>query len=460
MKTVNRFKKISWKLTFSYAAMFSIVLIALSVSIVWGIKYYLTEQAISQIQNSASITMANIIDTFHEQGRLIDPELLSEAVADSQISISIADQSGQIVSSSGNVGNVNIGITERCGTARVVELGDSRFAVVNEQVKIEGQTKAYLQVTKNLVSEYSFLRVAAFASLVADAVGIVVSLLIGFIISKRMLRPIDKITTTAKEISISDLNRKIELRGNDDELDRLAKTFNEMIERLRLSFEKQNSFVSDASHELRTPIAVIRGYIDLVDRWGKEDRTVLGEAIEAIKNETEDMGDMVERLLFLARSDTGKLNIKKERFSLSELIEEIFSEYQLIVPDQKFIKELQEPILVEADRSLIKQVLRAIIDNSIKYDPNHYRIIVSAKAHAGEVQISAQDSGVGISEEKIEGIFERFYRADSARGRETGGAGLGLAIAQTIVNLHGGSIAAQSKPGKGTTITIRLPQEP
>ena len=459
MKTANRFRKISWKLTFSYAAMFSIVLIVLSVSIVWGIKYYLTEQALSQVENSAAITMVNIIDTFHEQGELTDPELLSEAVADSQISISIADQNGQIVSSSSNTGNVNIGITEDCGTARVVELGDSRFAIVNERVEIEGQTKAYLQVIKNLVSEYSFLRVAAFASLVADAVGIVVSLLIGFIISKRMLRPIDKITTTAKEISISDLNRKIELRGNDDELDRLAKTFNEMIERLRLSFEKQNSFVSDASHELRTPIAVIRGYIDLVDRWGKEDRAVLGEAIEAIKNETQDMGNMVERLLFLARSDTGKLNIKKERFPLSELIEEIILEYQLIVPDQKFIKELQEPILAEADRSLIKQVLRAIIDNSIKYDPSHRSIIVSTKAHAGEVQISVQDFGVGIPEEKIKGIFERFYRADSARERETGGAGLGLAIAQTIVNSHGGGITAQSEGGKGTTITIHLPQE-
>ena len=411
----------------------------------------------SQVENSAGITMINIADTISEQSSLTDKELLSEATVDSQISIYIADGNGKIVSYSDKAVGMDLDVINSFDIVQTVEFENHKYSIIKKRVESEGNIVAYLLVAKNLSSEYSFLRITVVTTLAADAAGIVIALFIGFLISKRMLRPIDKITTRAKEISISDLNGKIELRGNDDELDRLAKTFNEMIDRLRLSFEKQNSFVSDASHELRTPIAVIRGYIDLVDRWGKGDKAVLEEAIDAIKNETKDMGEMVERLLFLARSDAGALDINKEKFSLNELIEELIMEYKLIFPENAIVKEIPDIIYLNADKSLIKQALRALIDNSIKFDPKNHDIIVSAKVIDSNVKITVQDFGQGIPAEKVTGIFERFYRVDSARERKTGGTGLGLAIVQMIVQAHAGSVKAESEQGKGTLMTIYLP---
>ena len=458
-KRVMKLKKISWKLTLSYAAMFSLVLIILSVGIVYGMRYYLTDQAVIQIRNSASITTVNITDTINEQSQLTDPELLSEAVANSQISVIIADENGQIVNASDRFNDNNISILSDYGMVRNIKIKDNRFVVLNTRVIVDGQVRAYFQVAKNMVSEYEFIKVAMITMGIADVFGILISLFVGYLIGKRMLKPLDKITKTAKEISVSDLSRKIEVKGNDDELDRLAKTFNEMIERLRLSFEKQNSFVSDASHELRTPISVIRGYIDLVDRWGKNDKAVLEEAIAAIKNETQDMGDMVEKLLFLARSDTGKLVIEKERFNLLRLIEELILEYKMISPEQIIRTEFFDNIEVSADRNMLKQALRAVIDNSIKYNPDHKEIKLSASAKDKETVISIQDYGIGIPKDKLDGIFERFYRVDSARERKTGGSGLGLSIVETIISAHEGRIKAESEPGEGTLITIVLPEQ-
>lgn len=442
--------------------MFSLVLIVLSVAVVYGIRYYLTDQAFTQTQDSSSITVKNIIDTLHEQNSLTDPELLSEAAVNSGITITIADENGKIINSSDGSSHYNLDVTSNIGTVQRLEIENTETHIVylNTKVTTDGKIRSYLQVVKNMAAEYSFLNVVITTMGIADIAGVLLSLLIGFLISKRMLRPIDKITTTAKEISISDLNRKIEVKGNDDELDRLAKTFNEMIDRLRQSFEQQNNFVADASHELRTPISVVRGYIDLIDRWGKNDPAVLEEAIDAIKNETKDMGDMVERLLFLARSDIGKLIITKEQFNLFELIEELILEYRLIYPERVLRPEIPKDARIFANRKMIKQVMRAVIDNSIKYSPGNSEIrIFSASKRDNEVSISVQDFGIGIPQDKLKGIFERFYRVDSSRERKTGGAGLGLSIVETIVAAHGGRVEVESETGKGTLLTIIIPKQ-
>lgn len=438
--------------------MFSLVLIALSAAVIYGVKYYLTNQANIQVEDSSSITVKSIIDNFNEQNRLTDPELLSEAAANSGITIIIADENGKIVSTSAGSDNYNIDITADIGIVQNLEIekDEVHLVILNTKVMADGKLHAYLQVVKNMAAEYSFLKVVVITMGIADIAGVLLSLLIGFLISKRMLRPIDKITTTAKEISISDLNRKIEVKGNDDELDRLARTFNEMIDRLRQSFEQQNNFVADASHELRTPISVVRGYIDLVDRWGKNDPEVLEEAIGAIKNETKDMGDMVERLLFLARSDIGKLIVTKAQFSLFELIEELILEYRLVCPERVLRPKIAKDKQLLADRKMIKQVLRAVIDNSIKYSPENSEIRIFAVDKQNEIAISVQDFGIGIPQDKLKGIFERFYRVDSSRERKTGGAGLGLSIVETIVAAHGGRVEVESEPGKGTILTIIL----
>jgi two-component system sensor histidine kinase ArlS len=452
-----KFKKISWKLTLVYSALFSIVLILLSVGILYGIRYFLIQESIKQVKDSTSITVRNILDELQDPEGLKDPELLSETIANSQITVVIADANGQIVNSSKNIVK-GFSITDDLGKIRKIEIHDMHLIMENTKVTVDGQVIAYLQVVKNMATEYSFLKVVLITIGIADIIGVLISIFVGYFVSRRMLKPLDKITKTAKEISISDLNKKIEIKDNDDELTRLAKTFNEMIERLKLSFEKQNRFVSDASHELRTPISVVQGYIDLIDRWGKNDKIVLEESIAAIKNETKDMGALVERLLFLARSDSGKLNVNKGKFDLNDLVEEIIIENSLVFPDQPIKSEIHVGTAMYADRKLIKQALRAIVDNSIKYSPSHGEIRIFSTSSHNELAICIQDKGIGIPKEMIKEIFERFYRVDSVRERKTGGTGLGLAIVEMIVNVHGGKITVDSDLGKGTLISIILPK--
>lgn len=467
-----RFNKISWKLTLFYAGIFLIILIALSAGIIYGIRFYLMQEAFNTVVNSSTITAENIADTISDRDNqtqhelsgdatsgkhsLTDPELLSEATANSDIDIAIADENGNIVSQSGNSKfdvKTNLGVTQE------VQNGSSHAAVRNQAILVNGQVKGYLQVTLNLSDDYSFLRILIFAIVFADCVGLILSLFLGNLVSRRMLKPIDNITKTAKEISFSGLNQKIEYADNDDELSRLAGTFNDMIERLRISFEKQNAFVSDASHELRTPISVIRGYIDVIDGWGKDDRVVLDEAIAAIQNETYHMENLVEKLLFLARSDTGRLNIKTEKFNLGDLADEIISEYNLIYPGRLIKSTVKPDTVLTADIRLIKQALRALIDNGIKFSPDNSEIDLSAKKSNHEITISVKDRGIGIPKDRIGNIFDRFFRIDSARNRKTGGMGLGLSIVQIIINAHGGKIDVESKPGHGTVMSIKLPQK-
>lgn len=434
---------------------FSVIVILLSLGVVYGIRYYIIKQSFNDVENSTAITEQNIIDIMHEGDSLTDSDLLSEAVANSQIEVVISDENGNIINASDISG---LSVTSDINITRRIDVGDARLVVRNTQVISDGQLIAYIQVTKNLEAEYSFIKITIITLGIADIFGILLSVLAGFLVSRKMLKPIDKITKTAKQISISDLNTQIDVKDNDDELSHLAKTFNEMIERLRCSFEKQSAFVSDASHELRTPISVIRGYIDLIYRWGKNDNKVLDESITAIQNETYYMGDLVERLLFLAKSDTGRLSLNKERFNLKDLIDETINEYAIIHPQQKITSEVRSYIFINGDAKLIKQALRALIDNGIKFSPKFGEINVSASVSSDNIMISVKDEGIGIPKDKVDHIFERFYRADSARESKLG-TGLGLSIVQTIIKSHGGRIEVKCAVGKGTTVSILIPAD-
>lgn len=453
---IARFNKISWKLTVFYAGIFFIILIVLSIGIIYGVRYFLIQEAFDTLAGSTSTTIDSITDTLHENHKLTNPELLSESSANSDINIEIADKNGNIVNQSGKS---SVDIQSDLGLPREVQDGNNHFAVKNTTILMDGQVQAYLQVSLDLSDEDTFLRILIIAIVIADCIGLTLSLILGNLVSRRMLKPIDNITKAAREISISDLNQKIEFVDNDDELSRLASTFNDMIERLRVSFEKQNAFVSDASHELRTPISVIRGYVDLIDGWGKEDKAVLDEAITAIQNEAYNMESLVEKLLFLARSDTGRLAVTKEKFSLDILIEEIITEYDIIYPERVLKTYAKKDSQLWADRSLIKQALRALIDNGIKFSPEKSEINITVKKDSNNLTISVKDRGIGIPQGRIDRIFERFFRVDSSRGKKTGGTGLGLSIVQIIVNAHGGKIEVESELGQGTVMSITLPQK-
>ena len=228
---------------------------------------------------------------------------------------------------------------------------------------------------------------------------------------------------------------------------------------MRQSYQQQARFVSDASHELRTPIAVIQGYANLLDRWGKEDEQILEESIRAIKSESDHMKKLVEQLLFLARGDSGKTRLIMEKVSLGNLMKEVLDESVLIDPKHHYIlKNEEDDLLITGDSSMIKQAARILVDNAAKYTPEGGDILLrTGRNEKGHSFFLVQDDGIGISPDDTPHIFERFFRSDPARSRESGGTGLGLSIAKWIIDRHGGYFQVLSREGIGTRITVCFP---
>ncbi len=277
--------------------------------------------------------------------------------------------------------------------------------------------------------------------------------------ARRVLRPIDEMARITRNINASRLDTRLNLKGSQNELKDLAGTINEMLERIDTAYRSQIRFVSDASHELRTPIAVIQGYANLLDRWGKNDPQTLQESIAALKTESENMKELVEKLLFLARGDNNTLTLHMESIPLDRLVREIARETAMIDPNHIFRISREDPVAVTADAQLLKQAIRILIDNSIKYTPPGGEITIGCTGGAGsEVRLLVQDSGAGIPAVDVPYIFDRFYRADSSRTRKTGGTGLGLSIAKWIVERHSGRIEVLSREGYGTRMSVILPR--
>lgn len=288
---------------------------------------------------------------------------------------------------------------------------------------------------------------------------IVVTLMLffrGHSITKNVLNPIADMTKMTKEIKAQNLNLRLNVTNAKDELKELVITFNEMMDRIETAYNKQNQFVSDASHELRTPISVIQGYARMLERWGKEDPEVLSESIEAIGKEADNMKELVDKLLFIARNDKDTLNLNKEKFSLSEMMEELVKETKMVNKKHIIEDSIDNDIEIVGDRNRIKQAMRIFVDNAQKYTEPGKKIEISLKKEENLAVLSVKDSGCGIDSEDIHSIFDRFYRADQSRDRNKGGHGLGLSIAKIIVLRHGGKINVKSKLGEGSVFSIIL----
>lgn len=261
---------------------------------------------------------------------------------------------------------------------------------------------------------------------------------------------------------IDDLSGDARISVRDSELSGLEAAVNNMLKRLAASQKKQIRFVDDASHELRTPIAVIQGYAHMLERWGKDDPAVMDEAIEAIETETAHMKTLVDQLLFLARGDMDRLVLAQERIDAAGLMRELHEEYEMIDADHEYVCPIPEdaaPLYVLGDVTMLKQALRVLLDNAGKYTPKKGTITLQAQRDGSEIRCSVADNGVGIPSDDLPRIFDRFFRGATARSG-TQGSGLGLSIAKWIVDTSGGRIDVISAPELGTKMTIVLPELP
>lgn len=293
---------------------------------------------------------------------------------------------------------------------------------------------------------------------------------------RRELRPLNQIAARAQELSeiafdetkyhsLEDAitNLKVEAMENgihmhDKDLQGIEIALNGLLERIRASYKQQTQFVSDASHELRTPIAVIQGYVNMLDRWGKEDTAIVEESIEAIKNEANHMQKLVEQLLFLARGDSNRQNLDRKLHGLNSIMREVYEESLMIDEKHRYRFEESGVVQVYADSDLLKQSARILIDNAAKYTKQGEEILIRVGTwRDGSPFYGIQDNGIGMSQEDVAHAFDRFYRADCVRNSKTGGTGLGLSIAKWIVDKHQGYYDIVSREGLGTRFNVVFP---
>lgn len=290
---------------------------------------------------------------------------------------------------------------------------------------------------------------------------------------RKYMRPLDELAMTAERLSseginwskMQDLEEAIDhITGSDNsisigdsDLMGLENAINNLLKRLRASYQEQTRFVDDASHELRTPIAVIQGYASMLERWGMDDRATLEEAVHAIHEESTHMKELVDQLLFLARGDGGRQHLKMEEIQAEELMKEICEESEMIDPHHRYMLRTSGSYTVQADRAMLKQAIRILADNAAKYTPEGGRITLRLdQPDGGMASFGVQDEGIGVEREEAAKMFERFFRGDGVRG-STKGSGLGLSIAKWIVDRHSGTIEVLSYKDVGTRMTIRVP---
>jgi len=334
---------------------------------------------------------------------------------------------------------------------------ENEYIVETGKWIISGGQNYFLHVFGDVTEEMEIIEKVPYVLLATAVLGLLISFFAGRLLSRNMLKPIKSISSQMRNISASNLSERIPEIAVEDELQELTRSFNKMIERLEQSFEKQNRFVSDASHELRTPLAVMQGHTSMLLRWGKEDKAVFESSLKTMHAEIRNMTELVEKLLTLAKNDDASLNLRREKIDAAALLQEVVDEARMLSPGSDIGIGACDADTVVADRSAIKQVLRILLDNSVKFCPPPGKIRIKAARRQGGTEISVTDEGIGIDKEKLPHIFERFFRADSSRTKKTGGTGLGLAIAKGLIESHGGTVKVKSQPGKGTQIHVYIP---
>jgi len=288
---------------------------------------------------------------------------------------------------------------------------------------------------------------------------LLVSAGVGYWMSRKALAPVDALVRTARDISGTNLNRRLQTLKTGDELQRLTDTLNEMLDRIESAFQKITQFTADASHELRTPVSLIRTEAELALRRSRTEAEY-EESLRQILHEAERTTLLIEQLLELARADSGRGSLIMQPVDLPAVVRSVISSWQQVaaVRNLQFTTEICKlDASVMGDATLLRRLADILLDNAFKYTPSPGSVRLALEVRAETAVITVQDSGAGIAQEDQEKIFERFFRVDTARSRAQGGVGLGLAIAEWIVLQHRGAISVESRPGKGATFRAELP---
>lgn len=440
--------------------------------------YYMMERNLQNEMDQRITTVYNTlrtnIDLYYDPQRdrfaiaLRNPE----PFASPGLYIQVLDPDYTIVSKTDNLGDEVIPIpsgileTNRGGEERYFneEVAGSDLRVYSAPVYLSnGDFLAYIQVAESRDPLSVTLKQLTTILIAGTVLGTVLAAGAAWLIADAALRPLRRMAATARAIGgAGDLSERIDSPQTNDEVERLAETFNAMLDRLEVAFDSHRQFVADASHELRTPLTALRGNTDILQTMVREnriDRELLSESLDDMGSETDRMGRLVGDLLTLARADIGWSPEIDEDIDLGMAASEAVRIHRPLARGHELHLNIDdEQAYVRGNPDQIRQLIIILLDNAYTHTPPGSEINVEISADNARASITVSDNGPGFGPEHHERIFDRFYRTDGARTRSSGGTGLGLAIARWIAEVHGGSISAESAPGEGATFTVLLPR--
>ena len=447
------------RLTLWYTSVLLITLLVTS-----GFSYWLLTLALAQDVDRALLGLAEVIREAVAADRA--PET-AEAIADSEF----RDQFVQVVDAGGAPAYLSRGLkgqtlplsaAAREGARRgrptleTVQVGRRHLRLVTLPVLRDGRPSQLVQVGVSLSRSHRALARYAETLVILVPLGLALAALGGALVARKALKPVDEMSRTARRITAEHLARRLELRGTGDELDRLAETLNEMLARLEGAFAEMRRFSADAAHELRTPLTALKGGLEVALRAARSPREYR-EVLVARLEEVDRLIQLAEDLLLVGRS--GAEPASRSPVDLEQIaLEALDIGAQLAQPRGVTLRmEVGEPVTVLGDAAALQRAVRNLVENAVKFTPAGGLVEVNVDSRNASGVLSVRDTGPGIPPGDVERVFEPFVRLDAARDRESGGAGLGLSIARSIVTAHGGTLTLESALGRGSRFTIHLP---
>ncbi len=466
------FRNIRFKLTLWYIIILGIILTSFSTFLYLTLSRSLYNGIDVKIKSIAEVIASSSTNPFSQYSFSNLDRMLKDSLGLRPVTkfIQVLDESGRIGRKSENLQQFQLPISIRAlknaSQGKVTfettkAFGRYPLRMVTVPVIQGRRIINIVQVATSLEEVDEALKALLLILWITVPSALVVASLGGLFLANKALKPVDEITKTARMITSSSLYQRIKLRKTKDEIGRLAETFNDMISRLGRSFKQIRQFSADASHELKTPLTILKGEIEVglrKRRRPEEYRKILNSNLEEVNHMTQ----IVDDLLLLSRADMGEVHLQKNRINLTGLISEVGAQAKMIAmaKDIRIHLSNDSEVAVIGDRLRLRELLLNLVDNGVKYTPEGGEIRISVDRYDGRVKLQVMDNGIGIAPEDQSHIFDRFFRVDKARSREAGGSGLGLSICKWIVEAHGGEISVESGLGKGSIFSVTLPLAP
>jgi two-component system, OmpR family, sensor kinase len=461
------------RLALGYSAFFALVLVLLGAGVFLSVRDALLDEMKRELQTSGELiqqdfdaTNATLPAYFRDTEfllRIRPPRV--EGLDSPALYVQAASTAGAIVVTSPSLQGQSLPLSASAreaaagGEARFVEvqIGEAPVLMLARPLTDENRIVGILQVAQPLREIERALRVLMLSLSAIGVVALLAALRGGAWLAQRALLPVGQVAQTARRIvRAEDLAQRVPTAPGNDEIGQLTSTINEMLERLEMLFSSQRRFVADVSHELRTPLTAMRGNLELLRRGASRDPVGLDTSLAAMEREVNRLVRLASDLLLLAQAEAGA-RLRRDPVALDELVLEVVRELAPLAAGVALLPDVGEQVEVLGDRDRLKQALLNMAVNAIQHTPAGGKVRVTLARDGDHAKLSVSDTGEGISAADMPHVFERFYRADKARTRAAGGAGLGLSIVKWVAEMHSGTVEVHSAPGRGSTFTINLP---